>query len=734
MKNAFYILFLITLILGFNKVTCAQEENLDSLIHYGKKTKNDSILAYSYDSAARNIKRSNLDSAYKLAKIGLGYAKKMNNHLYISDCYNTLGILDKDYGNYEESLKHQKLAFAHALKYKGNSDYQQLSALSSMGLVFWEQGNYSQALEIYYKNLLVAKKSNDSVQIARILTNMGSVYFDQGLNNKALEKYSEAYDLAVKLNHVFGQCLLLNNLGSVYYQQKDYENASKNYFASLKISKQIDDIEGVAVSYINIGALYFERKQYDSALVIHKKALAIREEMQQKDGISTALNEIGKDYCELGNLTLAVQYSEKSLKIAKEIEALDYIKSAHEALYKTYDKIGNQPKAYQHYKEFVVLRDSLNNDENRKKDYRNELDFEYQSKQYKDSIEQVKKDFIINQKLETEKIKTELQRKLTILFSVSFIIMILLSIFIYRGYRTKKFANIIIQQQKKEAEEQRDIIQVKNKEILDSIQYAKRIQNAILPPLKVVKEYLQESFILYKPKDIVAGDFYWMETINSGGLSVVSGESPSLNAHHSQLVLFAAADCTGHGVPGAMVSVVCNNGLNRSVREYGLTDPGEILNKTREIVIAEFEKSEDEVKDGMDIALCSLKLPSREGLGSVLKYAGANNPLWIIRDGEIIETKADKQPIGKFDELMPYTTHTFELQKGDSIYIFSDGYVDQFGGEKGKKFKAQALRDLLLSIQGESMEKQQLIINQTFENWKGNLEQIDDVCVIGVKI
>jgi len=733
LKNIFYILFCIFLFLGFSKFVNAQEENLDSLIRYGKKTNNDSILAYSYDSAARNIKRSNLDSAYKLAKMGLGYAKKMNNQLYISDCYNTLGVLDKDYGNYEESLKHQKLAFSHALKYKGNSDYQQLNALSSMGMIYWNQGNYSQALEIYYKNLLVAKKSNDSVQIARILTNMGSVYFDQGLNNKALEKYSEAYNLVVKLNHVFGQCLLLNNLGSVYYQQKDYENASKNYFASLKISEQIDDIEGIAVSYINIGSLYFERQQYDSALAIHKKALAIREEMHHKDGISSALNEIGKVYCELGNLKLAVQYSEKSLKIAEEIEALDYIKSAHEALYKSYDKIGNQPKAYFHYKEFITIRDSLNNDENRKKDYRNELDFEYQSKQYKDSIEQVKKDFIINQKLETEKIKTESQRKLTILFSVSFLIMILLSIFIYRGYRTKKMANIIIQQQKKEAEEQRDIIQVKNQEILDSIQYAKRIQNAILPPLKVVKEYLQESFILYKPKDIVAGDFYWLESLSEVPNSQSSMDC-ELKTENCRLILFAAADCTGHGVPGAMVSVICNNGLNRSVREYGLTDPGEILNKTREIVIAEFEKSEDEVKDGMDIALCSLKLPSREGVGGVLKYAGANNPLWIIRNNEIIETKADKQPIGKFDELLPYTTHTFELQKGDSIYIFSDGYVDQFGGEKGKKFKAAAFRALLLSIQDKKMEDQRSLIDKAFENWKGSLEQIDDVCVIGVKI
>jgi serine phosphatase RsbU (regulator of sigma subunit) len=243
---------------------------------------------------------------------------------------------------------------------------------------------------------------------------------------------------------------------------------------------------------------------------------------------------------------------------------------------------------------------------------------------------------------------------------------------------------------------------------MDSINYAKRIQSAILPPTKLVKEYLPESFILFKPKDIVAGDFYWME-------------------HKEDKVLFAACDCTGHGVPGAMVSVVCNNGLNRSVREYGLTDPAEILDKTREIVISEFEKSEDEVKDGMDIALCSLE-------GNTLKYAGAHNPLWIIRNGEIIETKANKQPIGKFDKQLPYTSHTFELEKGDSIYIFSDGYVDQFGGEKGKKFKPKTFRNLLLSIQDKTMEEQRFLIDKAFEEWRDNLEQVDDVCVIGVRI
>jgi ligand-binding sensor domain-containing protein/serine phosphatase RsbU (regulator of sigma subunit) len=257
---------------------------------------------------------------------------------------------------------------------------------------------------------------------------------------------------------------------------------------------------------------------------------------------------------------------------------------------------------------------------------------------------------------------------------------------------------------------QKAIIETAHSEIKDSINYAKRIQTAILPSDKLFKASLPKSFVFYLPKDIVAGDFYWMES-------------------RENQTIFAAADCTGHGVPGAMVSVICNNGLNRAVREFGLSEPGQILDKTRELIISEFEKSEEEVKDGMDIALCSLE-------NKTLKYAGAHNPLWIIQKAgeEVIEIKADKQPIGKYAEEKPFTTHQVDLQDGDTVYIFSDGFVDQFGGDKGKKFKAKNFKQFLLSIADQPIEKQKQSIQKAFEDWKGQLEQLDDVCVIGVRV
>lgn len=304
---------------------------------------------------------------------------------------------------------------------------------------------------------------------------------------------------------------------------------------------------------------------------------------------------------------------------------------------------------------------------------------------------------------------------LTISVLVSILIAILL-IIAYRSSVKQRKQAVIISRQKEEAEIQRDEIQtqhlelaVKNKEITDSITYAKRIQDAMLPPLEVFHEHLEKSFVFYLPKDIVAGDFYWMEKVGDK-------------------IIFAAADCTGHGVPGAIVSVICSNALNRSVREFKLTKPSEILDQTLEIVLDKFSTSEDEVKDGMDIALCTYNPTTHE-----LEYTGANNPLWIIRKGSdtIEEYKANKQPIGKYLKHTPFVNHKIILKPGDTMYVFSDGYADQLGGELGKKFRSIHFKELLLSIQKEDMQTQKRKVEKAFFGWKGNLEQLDYICVIG---
>ncbi len=275
---------------------------------------------------------------------------------------------------------------------------------------------------------------------------------------------------------------------------------------------------------------------------------------------------------------------------------------------------------------------------------------------------------------------------------------------------TRSLRNII-SERTAEVVKQKEVIEMKNKDITDSINYAKRIQEAILPTRERFKSVLPDSFILFKPKDIVSGDFYWMSEKND-------------------LIFVAAGDCTGHGVPGAMVSVVCSNALNRAVKEFGITDPGKILDKVRDLVIETFEKSEKEdIKDGMDISLCTINTKTKE-----VQWAGANNPLWFIQGQEIKEITADKQPIGNSDNPRPFTTHKVKLTKGDEIYLFTDGYADQFGGPKGKKFKYKQLEQKVLEGRSLDMIVQRDNLNTTFERWMGNLEQIDDVLIIGIRV
>ena len=310
-------------------------------------------------------------------------------------------------------------------------------------------------------------------------------------------------------------------------------------------------------------------------------------------------------------------------------------------------------------------------------------------------------------------------------FRIVAIALVFLIVVAFIRYRERRFKiqqsklEVIVHERTKEAvsateiaENQKKIAEQKNKEILDSISYAKRIQTAMLPTVEFLNEKFKEIAILYRPKDIVAGDFFWFEETGT----------------HSMI---AVADCTGHGVPGAMVSVVCYNALNRSVREYGLTKPGEILDKTREIILSELSKHDENVKDGMDISLLVFEKQSNK-----IEWAGANNPLWIIESetNELIEVKADKQPIGQHSHSKPFTTQSISLKTGDTLILLTDGYADQFGAETGKKFKSANLKRLIIENAMLPINEIENCLLNKFENWKGSEEQVDDVCMIVLKI
>jgi serine phosphatase RsbU (regulator of sigma subunit) len=286
---------------------------------------------------------------------------------------------------------------------------------------------------------------------------------------------------------------------------------------------------------------------------------------------------------------------------------------------------------------------------------------------------------------------------------------------------TKKeiIARLALAESFKQLEEKNVIIEEKNKDISDSINYAQRIQQAILPPLEKLDKALSDYFILYKPKDVVSGDFYWHATVKT---------TPSNNEPSHEIVVLAAVDCTGHGVPGALMSIIGSTILNQTVTNAAINTPADALS----FLNKEVTKSLNSIKDGMDMSLCAINFSRME-----MQYAGANNPIYIVRNKEFIEIKADKKAIGadvENAEVKTFTNHVIPLQKGDCIYLFTDGYADQFGGPQGKKFKYKKFQELLIEIQDNTIQEQKHILNFHHEQWKGTLEQVDDILVIGVKI
>jgi len=277
-----------------------------------------------------------------------------------------------------------------------------------------------------------------------------------------------------------------------------------------------------------------------------------------------------------------------------------------------------------------------------------------------------------------------------------------------------------VKERTEELEEQKEQLSSKNKEITDSINYAKRLQDALIPSIEKVKEIVPNSFVLFKPKDIVSGDFYWIK----------ESETTFKNKENTSIIIMSVADCTGHGVPGAFMSIIGLNIFNQTLKEKNVNNPAQALDYLNAQMYNRVNRNNKSViRDGMDLAFCAIDKESLK-----LTFSGAKNGLYIIRKSELIELKGDKQPIGYSEHAKAFTMQTFQLEKGDMIYASTDGYADQFGGERGKKFKYKPFKDLLIDISTKDVDVQEEILTDTFYNWKGNLEQLDDICIVGIRI
>lgn len=582
----------------------------------------------------------------------------------------------------------------------------------------------------------VSEKAGNKNHKAHFLIKLGSAYCEKADFGKALDKFMEAEKYFKETKNMEGAVLAINNIGYVYEHKNLPQTAIMQYETALLLAQKLKDKALIAQSYSLLGSVYFNDYKDEKALENFSKALELNKQIGKEDKIVEGLNNIAVVLKDLGKADEALANFFQLLNFAKSKNNLDNLVVAYHNIAITYlenkkdETLGLQyldsstyaATRYHNYEALMTIYATYSDHYSKQKNF--EKAFEYYKLKFaaNDSLLQQSRDkeFIeMSTKYGTEKkeaenklLKTESEKQRAITFGISIglVLVAILSFFVFRSYRQKQKANILLAAQNSEINEKKSIIEEKQKEILDSIAYAKRLQEAILPPIDSLNRYFESVFIYYAPKDIVAGDFYWMEK-------------------KDDFTFLAAADCTGHGVPGALVSVVCSNALNRAVLEFNIKDPGKILDKTRELVLETFSKNDKDVKDGMDISLLTIHNNTKE-----IKWAGANNPLWYIANGTMTIITADKQPIGKTENPKPFTTHTIPAGKNSSLFLLTDGYADQFGGPKGKKFKYKQLKELLVKNTDKSMKEQCDILHSAFENWKGNLEQVDDVCVIGVRV
>lgn len=607
------------------------------------------------------------------------------------------------------------------------------------------KNNLDSAIVFYYKAVEINKKINYYAGLGTGLNNLAYIYQHQGNINKAIELYSEANTVFLKYNYYPGLASIGINLGDIYFNNDDFKNAEECFNNALVYAQKakMDNVLGNV--YAQLGAVAKHNNNKNRALHYYNKAIQIYRSQSNFDRLALTYMESSKAYgglmdrelsgamldsalkylggtsdfdrksmiydyaahywMESKNYGLAKTYIDSAYKYAKLVgyPVLIYHAALKMSEYFNYKKQYEQ--AYNYLNEARAMNDSINNDNIKKSILKQQLKSDFEKKELEQKALQDKKD---------AEIIAEKKRQRYILFAVILALLATLVVVyvVYRNYASKKKAAILLEEKNKIIYHQKQEVEEKQKEIIDSINYAQKIQSAVLTSDEVWKKISPEYFILFQPKDIVSGDFYWAyNTLNNRSV-------------------FALADCTGHGVPGGFMSMLGNSFLNELVVENKLFKADVILNKLREKIIKALgQKGAEDRKDGMDMALCVWNK-----LENTLEFSGANNSLWLIRSGELIVYQGDKMPIGQFSEdLKPFSSHSVQLQKNDLVVLCTDGFADQFGGDGGKKLKSKNLKAFLVKNANHPLQKQKEDLATLFSNWKGAFEQVDDVSLIMIK-
>ncbi|MGZ3899145.1 MAG: tetratricopeptide repeat protein [Bacteroidia bacterium] len=600
------------------------------------------------------------------------------------------------YGNIEKKINLNSALSLYLLAYNRakllNNNYMVARSGMLVGSVYGLLTEFEKESKFLAESKKIAESLNDKPLLVRIYITLANMYSYNGQTRKALEIFDETLKLCDEIGEQSNKGSIYNNIGGIIYRESNLntdsiKRAITYIKKSVKIAEKSYGKDDLVSKYCNLGLMYCDISQYDSALYFMDIARQHMPDSKTPDDLITYYNFLGRIYTDLKDYKLAEKNYFLSLEESRKLNNLEWVSEAYLALSDLYIAKKNYAQAIDYLRSYYQLKDSIINVTNFAK-----------AADIQNKLEREKKEAELSQ-LKAEQAKNRI-------FNIGLIIVSLLvivsGVMMYSRFKIKA-------ESEKKLKLQNEIISQKNKDITDSINYSRKIQDAILPSNKSITELFPDNFVLYKPKDIISGDFYWC-------------------AQNGNLKFFAVADCTGHGVPGALMSMLGTSLLKEIILTKNITQTGEVLNELRKLVINALDEHSTN-KDGMDIALICIDEKNRR-----LHFSGANNSIFAFQNKSFAELKPNKQPIGKYEKMEGFSTQTIEITGETIVYLYTDGFADQFGGPKGKKFKYRQLNDLIHEITSLPLAQQKEILNKRFEEWKHLLEQVDDVCVAGLKI
>lgn len=665
-------------------------------------------LALAYNSVGRVfMSRGNYSEAMEYFTIALKLREEIADKKGIGNSYNNIGIIYSNQGNYEKALENHKKALEIR---KGMNDKAGIAmSYNNIGIIHYQQGNYEEALKNHLSSLKLKEEMGDKGGVALSYNNIGIIYEKRGDTVKALDNYMKYLKTSQETGDKQAMSYAFNNIGNMYMYKKDFKNALQNQLNSLKIKEELGDKAGMSMSYNNIGAIYEIKNDYKRGFENHLKSFEISKSIGDTLMMSIACNNVGNMNFKMGNIQEALRNNNQALEWAQKIGYKAGIRESYLALAGIYENKKDYKKAYEYHELYSETKGTLLNEESSKQ--LAEMNIKYDSE--KKDKELIKKDSEIAIK-QAEAKRKQLQRNG---FILAFVLILFLAFYIYRGYRQKQTSNKQLEEKNVLIESQKKLVEEKNLKITDSINYAKRIQQAILPSNALIKSAFSDAFVLFNPKDIVSGDFYWYSELVDKNCKII-----------------IVADCTGHGVPGAFMSMIGNTLLNEIVNIKGICSPAEILDKLNKGVVHALNQDnnmEITQDDGMDVTVVAVNT-----LTNIVEYAAANHFSYFYHEGKFNLLKGDIYSIGgMFGKVgVTFTNQKLRLESDSALYLFTDGFLDQYGGAHNKKFSSLRFEQLLESMKQLPMEEQKNTIMAAFNEWKGNNKQLDDILILGLRI